>query len=60
MIGNGFDSSHKLKTSYDDLRQYPLSNYPEIKIDEFIVPDEIHQPDGGIAYNEVQVLSMLF
>jgi hypothetical protein len=60
VIGNGFDSSHKLKTSYDDFRQYLLSNYPEINMDEFIVPDEIHQQDGGIAYNEVQVLSMLF
>lgn len=60
IIGNGFDGSHGLDTSYNHFKKYLLSTYPEIKMDEFVVPTEIHQPDGGVSYNEEEVLSMLF
>lgn len=60
IIGNGFDGSHGLETSYDHFKDYLLSNNSEIKMDEFIVPTEIHEPDGGVSYKESEVLSMLF
>ncbi|ADU28501.1 bacteriophage abortive infection AbiH family protein [Evansella cellulosilytica] len=60
VIGNGFDLDHGLETSYNHFREYLLLNYPEIKMDELIVPDEIHLPDGGIEYDDAEVLSMLF
>lgn len=60
VIGNGFDLDHNLKTAYDHFRQYLLSNYPEIKMDEMTIPTEKHLPDGGVEYDNVEVLSMLF
>lgn len=60
IIGNGFDLDHGLETSYNNFRKYLLSNYPEIKMDEFKVPNEIDLPDGGVEYDDVEVLSMLF
>ncbi|CAI8921701.1 bacteriophage abortive infection AbiH family protein [Priestia megaterium] len=60
IIGNGFDSAHKLKTSYNHFREYLLSNNPEINMEELIIPEEIHDKDGGITYNQTEVLSMLF
>lgn len=60
IIGNGFDGSHGLETSYNHFKEYLLSNNPEIKMDEFIVPTEIQEPDGGVSYKESEVLSMLF
>jgi hypothetical protein len=60
IIGNGFDLDHGLETSYNHFRKYLLSNYPDIKLDELIVPNERHLPDGGVEYDDVEVLSMLF
>ncbi|MFP7442915.1 bacteriophage abortive infection AbiH family protein [Bacillus infantis] len=60
VIGNGFDLDHKLETSYNHFRDYLISVYPEIKMDELIVPNEKNLPDGGIEYDDVEVLSMLF
>lgn len=60
LIGNGFDIDHDLKTSYEDFRQYLLENNPEINMNYLVVPEETMQPDGGITYNENEVLSMLF
>lgn len=60
IIGNGFDCAHSLKTNYDDFRDYLLSNHPEINMNEFITPEAVQQPDGGVEYDETEVLSMLF
>jgi hypothetical protein len=60
LIGNGFDLSHGLKTSYQDFRGYLLSHYPDIEVDELITPEGKMLSDGGIYYNEEEVLSMLF
>lgn len=60
IIGNGFDCAHSLKTTYDDFRTYLLSNHPEINMNEFITPEAQEQPDGGVEYDETEVLSMLF
>ncbi|GAF65506.1 hypothetical protein BTS2_2404 [Bacillus sp. TS-2] len=60
VIGNGFDLDHELETSYNDFRNYLLSNYPGIKMDELRVPNERHSSDGRVEYDDVEVLSMLF
>ncbi|MBY6035777.1 bacteriophage abortive infection AbiH family protein [Fictibacillus nanhaiensis] len=60
VVGNGFDLDHELETSYNHFRKYLLANYPEIKMDELIVPNERHLPDGGVEYDDEEVLSMLF
>ncbi|MBY4605832.1 bacteriophage abortive infection AbiH family protein [Bacillus sp. SPARC3] len=60
IIGNGFDLDHDLETSYDDFRSYLLLNYPEINMYDSIVPNEILMPDGGVEYDDKEVLSMLF
>lgn len=59
IIGNGFDSAHDLETAYDDFRKYLLSEYPEINIDELVVPEAIPQYDGGIEYRRSEILSLL-
>ncbi|MDL4840350.1 bacteriophage abortive infection AbiH family protein [Aquibacillus rhizosphaerae] len=60
VIGNGFDLDHRLETSYNHFRDYLISIYPEIKFDEFTMPNERDLPDGGIEYDDIEVLSMLF
>lgn len=60
IIGNGFDLSHGLKTSYQDFREFLLLNHPNIMMDELITPEGSMLPDGGIHYDEDKVLSMLF
>ncbi|TYS60716.1 hypothetical protein FZD47_21140 [Bacillus infantis] len=60
IIGNGFDQDHKLKTSYNDFREYLLSQHPEINMEEFNAPTEHYDKDGERVYDRVEVLSMLF
>ncbi|WP_100374796.1 bacteriophage abortive infection AbiH family protein [Bacillus sp. FJAT-45037] len=60
VIGNGFDRSHGLPTSYQDFRDFCLSKSENITVDELIVPEEKLLPDGGLHYDEDEVLSMLF
>lgn len=60
IIGNGFDIAHGLKTTYNDFKDFLLSNYPGITTDLPIVPEGIEQPNGGIEYRDSEVLSLLF
>jgi hypothetical protein len=60
LIGNGFDLAHGLKTFYQEFRGYLLSQYPDITMDELIIPEGRMSPDGGTQYNEDEVISMLF
>ncbi|KXI45180.1 hypothetical protein ACS95_00385 [Bacillus cereus] len=59
VIGNGFDISHGLKTTYDDFRKYLISDH-EIEMDSLVIPESTQMPDGEIKYNELEILSMLF
>lgn len=58
VIGNGFDLSHDLKTSYEDFRKY--LNSDRIITTDLRVPGSQILPDGSIIYNEEEVISMLF
>lgn len=59
IIGNGFDIAHCLKTSYDDFRKHLISD-TKIEMDRLVIPESTQIPDGGIEYNEIDILSMLF
>jgi len=59
IIGNGFDLSHGLKTSYNDFRRY-LVNYCEYKEEQLPkIPEPITEYDGDISYDDQEVVSML-
>lgn len=59
IIGNGFDLSHGLQTSYEHFRKYLLSN-SEIQIDELVVPETTLQADGSETFDRTEVMSLLF
>lgn len=45
IIGNGFDISHGLKTTYNDFRKY-LIKEKEIQSDYLVIPNAQTLPDG--------------
>lgn len=59
IIGNGFDLSHGLKSSYDDFREYLIKD-TKIEQGYLVLPEAKQMPDGEILYNETDVLSLLF
>jgi len=59
IIGNGFDLTHGLKTSYEDFRVYLQTKYPEADADEFVMPEVYTKPNGGEAVDDVVVVSFL-
>lgn len=59
LIGNGFDLSHGLKTSYEDFHQYLLTDYPDATSDRLIVPSTMMGSDGGWVCNVVDNVSLL-
>ena len=63
IIGNGFDISHELKTTYNDFRNFLLSEYNLSTSDcEEIIgssPDPIYLPDGGIDYDDKEIVKFL-
>ncbi|MED3550316.1 bacteriophage abortive infection AbiH family protein [Cytobacillus praedii] len=59
IIGNGFDLSHSLPTSYEDFRQYLIHNYPRavkdspsFNINSMILPDdsEVYDKDDVVSF----------
>lgn len=59
IIGNGFDLSHELKTTYEDFHQYLETNYPDASSDELTIPEPTPLPDGGECYDDDEVVSYL-
>ncbi len=59
IIGNGFDSAHGLKTTYDHFRKFLLTEYPDIKFDELVIPEAVPQYDGDIDYRRSEISSLL-
>lgn len=58
IIGNGFDLSHNLKTSYEDFHEYLRNNY-SYKENLFNIPESSTLPDGSEKYDNDEVVSML-
>lgn len=58
IIGNGFDLSHGMKTSYEDFRLYLKENYPNATFDG-CVPEGLTTPDGDISYAAIDTVGFL-
>lgn len=58
IIGNGFDLSHGMKTSYEHFRLYLKENYPNASFDG-CVPEGITTPDGDISYAAIDTVGFL-
>ena len=56
IIGNGFDSAHKMKTSYNDFRKFLLEQYDidndDIENSDFNIPESVTLPDGEEYYDD--------
>lgn len=60
IIGNGFDISHGLATSYQNFHDYLIENYPNASPDQaFSVPCPITMPNGSEEYNITEVVSII-
>ncbi|PTI84479.1 hypothetical protein BU077_06495 [Staphylococcus warneri] len=63
IIGNGFDISHQLMTSYADFRDFLINEYniSAINCEEIVgtSPEPIELPDGGIEYDEKEMVKFL-
>lgn len=59
VIGNGLDRAHKLRTSYEDFRQYLLEQYPDSSAEDFIIPEDRENADGEKIYKDIEVVSYL-
>ena len=48
IIGNGFDSAHKMPTSYEEFRKYIIGEYELSEHEDEIpeIPDSSLMPDG--------------
>jgi len=59
IIGNGFDISHGMKTTYQHFHQYLKDNYPGEKIYSYGLPEPKIMPDGSKAYEDDEVIAFL-
>lgn len=59
IIGNGFDLAHKMKTSFNDFRDYLYSNYPDVFDNILYVPESITDPSGEDLQSEDEVAGLI-
>lgn len=59
IIGNGFDLAHGLKTSYEDFHKYLKDNYPNAKINDYLIPESRTMPDGAEVYKDEEVVGVI-
>lgn len=59
IVGNGFDISHGMQTSYENFHKYLKENYPGTTGQELIVPEPILMPDGDVEYKDVDTVNFL-
>lgn len=59
IIGNGFDISHGLKTSYNHFKKYLELKYPDNIHSYGYVPDVGIAPKGGPSFDEDEVVGFL-
>lgn len=55
IIGNGFDSAHKMPTSYEEFRKYIIGEYELSEHEDEIpeIPDSSLMPDGEVLLNNL-------
>lgn len=59
IIGNGFDISHNLPTSYEDFKKYLVTNYPKANYQELILPEGVPTPGGGERFDNNEVVGFI-
>lgn len=59
IIGNGFDLSHWLPTSYNNFRDYLIKEYPNSDTGYLMTPESRTAPDGGVIYDSADVVAYL-
>lgn len=59
IIGNGFDLSHGLKTSYENFHEYLKEEYPDSNGEALVVPEPIFMPDGDVQYDDDATVNLL-
>lgn len=59
IIGNGFDLSHDLKTSYKDFYNYLREEYPKANGKNFVQPEVSMMPKGDMVCDETVAVSFL-
>lgn len=59
IIGNGFDLAHKMKTNFNQFRDYLDSRYPEGRKEYLYVPGSITDHHGEEIQNEDDVVSLI-
>lgn len=59
IIGNGFDSAHKLHTSYEDFHQYLKATYPGANEEDELLPGVSPDPDGGVSCNDIEAVGFI-
>lgn len=52
IIGNGFDLSHNIPTSYQGFHLLFKHTYYDGEIYSLSIPESTLMPDGGIEYNQ--------
>lgn len=58
IIGNGFDLSHKLKTSYHNFHSFLKDSFPE-STDEYTLPQIQLYPEGSLKCDETDTVSFI-
>lgn len=60
VIGNGFDISHGLETSYQKFHEYLMKKYPSASPDDAVLPPQpIGMPDGSEKYDLDEAVSII-
>ncbi len=59
IIGNGFDLSHNLKTSYENFKDYLKNKYQGVNYDKFVMPEVYMGGDGEEIFNDIDAVSFL-
>ncbi|WKT76881.1 bacteriophage abortive infection AbiH family protein [Lysinibacillus fusiformis] len=60
LIGNGFDSAHKLPTKYEDFQKYLIETYPKaLENNPSFSISSTMMPDGEIVYDINEVVAFL-
>lgn len=59
IIGNGFDSAHKLQTGYEDFHQYLHNSYPLADENELMIPSVYMNKDGSLVCDDTEAVAFL-
>lgn len=59
LVGNGFDLSHKIPSSYEDFHDFLKEEYAYQKGNPWVIPQSFTLPNGGEDFNEEELVGFL-